>query len=141
MNLGAASGASLSIRSNTSSVKIGKPHLVQVLGEGVASLGTATLAIKFDPKRLQVLSVEVGSLLGPDAELTYTVEQETLKITFRPKSTAPLREAGELVRVKWTPLTEGKAELNLTPSETLLLDRAQSALNWRGKAVQLSVVR
>jgi hypothetical protein len=131
----------LSIRSAASSVKIGKPVSVEIHGEGVASLGVANLAIRFDAKRFKVHSVEPGGLLESGTDLTHTVEQGILKISFRPKPGASLQPTGELVKVKWIPLIEGRSELTILPSDTLLLDRAQEVLTWQGKAVQLSVVR
>ena len=134
-------GATLTLRSAAASVKIGKPHSVQILGNGMDNLGMATLSIKFDAKRFQPQSVEAGALLGSGADLTYVVEQDTLKISFRPKPDSPLRSEGELVKVKWTPLAEGRIDLTLIPAETLLLDRNQSTITWRGKPAQLSVIR
>jgi len=136
-----APGATLSIRSAATSGKIGKPLSVQIHGEGVANLGTATLAIRFDAKRFKLQSVEPGGLLGPKADLTHTVEQDTLKISFHPQAETPLQPTGELVKVKWIPLLEGKSDLTILPAETLLLDRTQAVLTWQGKTAQLSVVR
>ncbi len=140
---GKVAKVSLKVVPITTRPRIGETFAVAVAVNGAASMTGATVALNFDPARVQFKAVRDGGLLGNRALLRQQVNEGRLHLTLQPpaENAAPAFAQGQLFLVEFVALTEGEARIEFDLSETSLQLTGEASVELAARNAQVTIRR
>ncbi len=123
--------------------RVGETFAVAVAVNGAASMTGATVALNFDPARVQFKAVRDGGLLGNRALLRQQVNEGRLHLTLQPsaENAAPAFAQGQLFLLEFVALAEGEARLEFDLSETSLQLTSDANVELAARNAQVNIRR
>ena len=121
--------------------QMGKTFSLTVEASGQGEMMGATLALKFDEKKLQVKTVRGGELFGQQPELTYDAKKGTLKIAIKNAQKTPVGANGQVVVIEFVALSEGQTEIAFNNSDTKINLADNKSAAAFGSAAQVVITR
>jgi general secretion pathway protein D len=102
--------------------QVGKSFIVVVSVTGDAALTNASLALKFDPAKLQLKAVRDGGLLGNHADISHQVKGGNLTITMEQAQgkAVPMQANSKLLVLEFKALEPGPTQIDFVNDETQL---------------------
>jgi general secretion pathway protein D len=127
----------------TTRPRIGETFAVAIAVNGAASMTGATVALNFDPARVQFKAVRDGGLLGNRALLRQQVSEGRLHLTLQPPAehAAPAFAQGQLFLVEFVALADGEARIEFDLSETSLQLTGEASVELAARNAQINIRR
>ncbi len=140
---GKVSKVSLKAVPITTRPRIGETFAVAIAVNGAASMTGATVALNFDPARVQFKAVRDGGLLGNRALLRQQVNEGRLHLTLQPPAehAAPAFAQGQLFLLEFVALTDGEARIEFDLSETSLQLTGEASVELAARNAQVTIRR
>ncbi len=131
----------LSLNAAASRVQMNRLVAVTLQVDAQSVLTSATLALRFDPAKLQVKSVRDGDMLGKQADITHTVENGLLVVNAGAGGGKAAKAAGRLLVIEFTAVGEGQAQIAIERGESQIKLTNNALAVITATPAQLTIVR
>jgi Flp pilus assembly secretin CpaC len=121
--------------------QMGKNFNVTVEAKGQGQMMGATLAIRFDEKKLQVKSVKSGGLFGPQPVLSSNIEKGLLNVTIQTPQKSAVGANGQVVVIEFTAVAEGSTEIAFNNADTKVNLTTNTSVPAKGASAKVVISR
>lgn len=121
--------------------QMGKTFSVTVQANGQGQMTGASIALRFDEKKMQVKSVRGGDLFGNQPELTYDIQKGTLKVSVKHPLKSSVSANGKVIVIEFSAIAEGSSEIAFSNGDTKVNTDANSSVPAKGGNAQVVISR
>jgi len=121
--------------------QMGKSFNVTVEAKGQGQMMGATLAIRFDEKKLQVKSVKSGGLFGPQPVLSSNIEKGLLNVTIQNTQKSAVGANGPVVVIEFAAVAEGSTEIAFNNADTKVNLTTNTSVPAKGASAKVVISR
>jgi general secretion pathway protein D len=121
--------------------QMGKNFNVTVEAKGQGQMMGATLAIRFDEKKLQVKSVKSGGLFGPQPVLSSNIEKGLLNVKIQTPQKSAVGANGQVIVIEFAAVAEGSTEIAFNNADTKVNLTTNTSVPAKGASAKVVISR